>query len=188
MTIAIGTGCSVPSFLFQYFFVNSVGSIRSCVDILHISLSLFQNHLFYLSFFFETNHPNHRCRQHHNHNHPHHTRLTFLFAAFAVGSPESDAVVVLRIRPIINARAYILTPASPVNSSNNLCPPNISIDRLTISGCLELKLCVNYSVSHAREQHDNLCKFHGNPIILFVCMLAQLFFFLSTFFLLCMVN
>ncbi|XP_025096217.1 integrin alpha-9-like isoform X1 [Pomacea canaliculata] len=78
------------------------------------------------------------------------------YPAFAVGSPESDAVVVLRIRPIINARAYILTPASPVNSSNNLCPPNISIDRLTISGCLELKLCVNYSVSHARQQHDTV--------------------------------
>ncbi|PVD29907.1 hypothetical protein C0Q70_09164 [Pomacea canaliculata] len=78
------------------------------------------------------------------------------YPAFAVGSPESDAVVVLRIRPIISARAYILTPASPVNISNNLCPPNISIDRLTISGCLELKLCVNYSVSHARQQYDNL--------------------------------
>ncbi|PVD29906.1 hypothetical protein C0Q70_09163 [Pomacea canaliculata] len=80
----------------------------------------------------------------------------YKYPDFAVGSPQSDAVVVLRTRLIINAVANILVPASGVESSNNLCPANLSMVSLKASGCISLGVCISFSVGLTRPRLENL--------------------------------
>ncbi|XP_025096222.1 integrin alpha-IIb-like [Pomacea canaliculata] len=75
---------------------------------------------------------------------------------FAVGSPESNAVVVLRTRLIVNAKANIITPASPINSSNDNCPAPARNPAFKASGCIMLQLCLSFSAEDPRGHYRNL--------------------------------
>lgn len=58
-------------------------------------------------------------------------------AAFAVGCPQSGAVVVLRTRPIVNVQIKIIADPNPVKRDNE-CPEKVPSD---VSGCLTVRVC-----------------------------------------------
>ena len=70
----------------------------------------------------------------------------------AVGAPESDAVVFLSTRLIVNAWVRIAALANPLAKRNADCPPGGAGEggaAVLVSGCLRLALCINFTVSDA---------------------------------------
>ena len=67
-----------------------------------------------------------------------------------MGAPESDAVVFLRTRLIVNAEVKIMKLPNPLATRNAACPPGMD-DRVAarVSGCVNVSFCLTYTYSAA---------------------------------------
>ena len=63
-----------------------------------------------------------------------------------MGAPESDAVVFLRTRLIVNARVKIVDLPNPLATRNAACPPGMDEGvAARVSGCLNVSFCLDYT-------------------------------------------
>nr|AVP12650.1 integrin alpha 1 [Littorina littorea] len=81
---------------------------------------------------------------------------------FAVGAPESDAVVFLKTRLIVNAEVRVKATPNPVDPENQVCPRSMARG----FGCLNVSLCLNYTYKVSEDSSGSAHDYVGFDVSL----------------------